>query len=73
MTKNIETTSEIQRRCSLNPDNNCEDCNVDTCPYIYCQKLDCLNCTSRMMCPMCNGKCTKCEYHAMCKIFQEKS
>lgn len=67
--KNAEITSKIQRRCLLDPNNNgCEKCEMSNCPYIYCEKMDCLNCTLRMMCPMCEGDCTKCKYHAMCVI-----
>ena len=71
--KEIESTSEIQRRCIFDPeDRGCEECIMDTCPYIYCQKLSCLNCTLRMTCPMCEGDCTKCDYHAACMISQER-
>lgn len=71
---NVEVTSGIQRRCLLDPNNiGCEECEVMSCPYMYCQKMDCLNCTLRMMCPMCSGDCTRCSYRAMCMIANEKS
>ena len=71
--KEIENTSEIQRRCLLDPENRgCEECEVDTCPYIYCQKHSCLDCTLRMLCPMCEGECTKCEYRVACMIYRER-
>lgn len=67
--KNIESTSKVQRRCILDPENRgCEQCLIDTCPYIYCHKIDCLACTLRMLCPMCEGECIKCDYRAMCMI-----
>ena len=74
MAKNIESTSEIQRRCLLDPDNKgCVNCSMDTCPYLYCQKLDCLNCSLRLICPMCEGECTKCRYNTVCMISRQKS
>lgn len=69
----IVEASENQRRCCLNQDRDCRFCEIDTCPYIYCQHIDCMACTLRMMCPMCEGECTKCEYYTICTICKAES
>ncbi len=65
----IERTSENQRRCVLNGDNGCESCQEKMCPYIYCQKVDCMDCTLRLGCPMCQGTCEECIYHTGCVTY----
>ena len=64
----IEEASKNQRRCCLYPNTDCISCEIETCPYIYCQHIDCMACTQRMMCPMCEGACTECSYYTICTI-----
>lgn len=57
------------RKCRLNPKIKCEDCKKETCPFIYCQHIDCMACEKRATCPMCEGKCKKCKKYTYCVVF----
>lgn len=66
-----ETSNKHQREYRINPNVGCEDCDRETCPYIYCQHMECMTCESRAMCPMCDGDCEKCQKYTYCIVFAE--
>ena len=68
-----EDTSNQQRKCSINSDVGCEDCKREMCPYVYCQKIDCMACESRAECPMCEGDCRRCRKYTYCVVFNAES
>lgn len=63
-----ETSNRHQRECRCNPI-GCESCERETCPFIYCQHIDCMACESRATCPMCEGNCEKCKKYTYCVVF----
>lgn len=57
------------RMCKSHPEISCEKCKeTGSCPYIYCQHIDCMNCYVRYLCPMCAGECSNCDLSTYCKI-----
>ncbi len=62
-----------QQDCRVNPDIPCENCQeMESCPFLFCQHTNCMNCKQRYMCSVCHGDCLKCEFSTLCRICANK-